>query len=146
MPVRWLRKFCICHEINLNKDLFRPSAPWENLGAGGRCFSCRPSRGLFGIRFLFCRGFIAFHHLPNPPAPFEGGNPPSLRDLGCGTEEPRRGERILGRWWSMAEPLPENGKNPTIKNVAVSVILFIFAVRNQQKYKCVHVQSISMTV
>ena len=43
-------------------------------------------------------------------------------------------------------PLPENGKNPATKNVAVSVFLFIFAVRNQQKYKCVHVQSISMTV
>ena len=30
--------------------------------------------------------------------------------------------------------------------MVVLVVLFIFAVRNQQKYKCVHVQSISMTV
>ena len=37
-------------------------------------------------------------------------------------------------------------QEPNHKNVVVSVILFIFAVRNQQKYKCVHVQSISMTV
>jgi hypothetical protein len=33
----------------------------------------------------------------------------------------------------MAEPLPENGMNPAIKNVAVSVFLFIFAGVNQQR-------------
>jgi hypothetical protein len=34
----------------------------------------------------------------------------------------------------MAESLPENGKNPTIKNVAVSVILFIFATLSTTEY------------
>ena len=108
--------------------------PWS----GRAVFFLLPLAGLCS-EFVFCWAGVALHSTP-------AYKPPSLRDLGYGTKEPQRGDRILGRRWSIAEPLSENGKNPTIKNVVVSVILFIFAVRNQQKYKCVHVQSISMTV
>ena len=79
--------------------------------------------------FVFCLAGVPLHFTP-------AYYPSSLLDLGCGTKEPQRGDRLLGRRWSMAEPLPENGKNPATKYVAVSVILFIFATEFQTLQLC----------
>ena len=55
--------------------------------------------------FVFCLAGVALHFTPAGK-----WQEPSLRDLGLGTEEPQRGERVLGRRWSIAEPLPTKRK------------------------------------
>ena len=79
--------------------------------------------------FVFCLAGVALHFTP-------AYYPPSLRDLGCGTKEPQRGERILSRRWSMAEPLPMKTTltNPKNKNAPMLSNLFIFAGRKHLHY------------
>jgi len=61
-------------------------------------FPVAPRWGFVWDLFFVWQGF----HCISPPAYY----PPSLRDLGCGTKEPQRGDGMLGRRWSTAEPLP----------------------------------------
>ena len=79
--------------------------------------------------FVFCLAGVPLHFTP-------AYYPPSLRDLGLGTEEPQRGERVLGRRWSMSEPLPmkTTRTNPKNKNAPMLANLFIFAGRKHIHY------------
>ena len=75
--------------------------PFRSLGK-----PCERKGGVFPVaplglcsEFVFCLAGVPLHFTP-------AYYTPSLRDLGYGTKEPQRGERMLGRRWSMAEPLP----------------------------------------
>ena len=94
--------------------------PWN----GRAVFFLSPLAGLCS-EFVFCLAGVAFHFTP-------AYYPSSLRDLGCGTKEPQRGERMLGRRWSMAEPLPRKTTqtNPKNKNAPMLANLFIFAAKS----------------
>ena len=83
---------------------------------------CRPYGT--GLVFVFVAG-VPLHFTP-------AYYPPSLRDLGYGTKEPQRGERMLGRRWSMAEPQPRKTTqtNPKNKNALRSAALLCVAVAN----------------
>lgn len=59
---------------------------WKTLEREGGVFPVAPHGALFGI--CFCLAGVALHSTP-------AYYPPSLRDLGLGTEEPRKGERIF---------------------------------------------------
>ena len=99
----------------------------ETLEREGGVFPVAPRGALFGIRF--CLAGVPLHFTP-------AYYPPSLRDLGCGTKEPQRGDRILGRRCSMAEPLPmkTTRTNPKNKNAPMLSNLFIFAGRKHIHY------------